>query len=230
MVPPKIYTRLDTHAHGFYWTEGTRGLGWAPDAVPTLKNGSTVGIPAPPAILLPNLEIVTPELRDVERLLFEPDWTKPAEAVGRASLRWSLVGNAVSVPVAKWLGNSLCCPSNYDTSRDRLCPEDGRWPKAARFDGRRRFAVSISAVPLWRDRPSLHEFLRFSPAPLSVKATAGFLRRIEASSLRFVTGFKDAVRDHLRRMQGDTGATAAAGEIHPVLTEPNDLFAVRLNR
>ncbi|HLT02818.1 MAG TPA: DNA (cytosine-5-)-methyltransferase, partial [Geminicoccaceae bacterium] len=22
MVPPKIYTRLDTHAHGFYWTEG----------------------------------------------------------------------------------------------------------------------------------------------------------------------------------------------------------------
>jgi DNA (cytosine-5)-methyltransferase 1 len=68
MVPPKTYTRLDTHAHGFYWTEGIRGLGWAPDAVPTLKNGSTVGIPSPPAILLPNLQIATPELRDVERL------------------------------------------------------------------------------------------------------------------------------------------------------------------
>ncbi len=26
---------------GFYWTEGTRGLGWAEDAVPTLKGGST---------------------------------------------------------------------------------------------------------------------------------------------------------------------------------------------
>jgi hypothetical protein len=24
------------------WTEGTRGLGWARDAVPTLKGGSTV--------------------------------------------------------------------------------------------------------------------------------------------------------------------------------------------
>jgi DNA (cytosine-5)-methyltransferase 1 len=84
MVPPKTYTRLDTHAHGFYWTEGIRGLGWAPDAVPTLKNGSTVGIPSPPAILLPNLQIATPELRDVERLQgFEPDWTKPAETVGR---------------------------------------------------------------------------------------------------------------------------------------------------
>jgi DNA (cytosine-5)-methyltransferase 1 len=58
--PRKIESRLDTHAHGFYWTEGTRGLGWGPDCVPTLKNGSTVGIPSPPAILLTNGEIVTP--------------------------------------------------------------------------------------------------------------------------------------------------------------------------
>ena len=35
---------------GFYWTEGNRGLGWAVDAVPTLKGGSTIGIPSPPAI------------------------------------------------------------------------------------------------------------------------------------------------------------------------------------
>jgi DNA (cytosine-5)-methyltransferase 1 len=229
MLPPKVYTRLDTHAHGFYWTEGTRGLGWAPDAVPTLKNGSTVGIPSPPAILLPNLEIVTPELRDVERLQgFEPDWTKPAEAVGRASLRWSLIGNAVSVPVAEWLGEALCCPSSYDISRDRLFPQDGRWPKAARFDGRRRSAVSISAIPLWRDRPALHEFLRFGTVPLSAKATAGFLRRIEASSLRFVTGFKEAVRDHLRRMQNGSGAMASDGKIYPVPARPEDLFAAHL--
>src|SRR5207244_1119711 len=42
-----------TVACGFYWTEGIRGLGWAIDAIPTLKNGSTVGIPSPPAIRLP---------------------------------------------------------------------------------------------------------------------------------------------------------------------------------
>ena len=41
-------TTLDSHAHGFYWTEGTRGLGWGPDCVPTLKNGSTIGIPSLP--------------------------------------------------------------------------------------------------------------------------------------------------------------------------------------
>src|SRR5213076_10234 len=90
---------------GFYWTEGIRGLGWAVNAVPTLKGGSTVGVPSPPAIWMPAGEIVTPSLCDVERLQgFETDWTKPAEKVVRPSLRWKLVGNAVSVPVAAWLG------------------------------------------------------------------------------------------------------------------------------
>jgi len=39
-----------TQLCGFYWTEGLRGLGWAVDAVPTLKGGSTIGIPSPPAL------------------------------------------------------------------------------------------------------------------------------------------------------------------------------------
>ena len=30
-------------AKGFYWTEGNRGLGWAVDAVPTIKGGSGLG-------------------------------------------------------------------------------------------------------------------------------------------------------------------------------------------
>ena len=68
-------------ACGFYWTEGLRGLGWAVDAVPTLKGGSTIGIPSPPAIWMPDGRIVTPDIRDAEQLQgFDPDWTKPAEA------------------------------------------------------------------------------------------------------------------------------------------------------
>ena len=35
----------DAAAFGFYWTEGNRGVGWALDAVPTLKGGSKLGIP-----------------------------------------------------------------------------------------------------------------------------------------------------------------------------------------
>jgi DNA (cytosine-5)-methyltransferase 1 len=36
---------------------------------------------------------------------------------------------------------------------------------------------------------------------LSARATAGFLARAEASSLRFVDGFLDDVHEHLNRMR-----------------------------
>lgn len=200
-------TNLDARAHGFYWTEGVRGLGWAPDAIPTLKNGSTVGIASPPAILLPSGDVITPDIRDAERFQgFPENWTKPAEKVGRASLRWSLVGNAVSVPVAKWLGKRLAKPSTYDISRDGELPASGRWPKAARFDGVRRHAVSINAYPQWKARPALTEFLRHAGKPLSARATRGFLSRTERAMLRFADGFQDRLRDHLYRMEAAKNA------------------------
>jgi DNA (cytosine-5)-methyltransferase 1 len=197
-TPIEINTRLDSHAHGFYWTEGTRGLGWGPDCVPTLKNGSTIGIPSPPAILLTNGEIVTPDIRDAERLQgFRPNWTKQAESVGRASLRWSLIGNAVTKPVATWIGRRLISPGAYDRSRDGAVLVKYPWPRAARFDGAHRREVRISEFPQWKKRKPLQDFLIYKPALLSTRATAGFLSRIEKSSLRFVPGFKDRVRAHL---------------------------------
>ena len=215
-VKPK--TTLDTHAHGFYWTEGIRGLGWAPDAIPTLKNGSTVGIPSPPAILLPDGMVITPNICDAERLQgFSPGWTQAAETVGRSSLRWSLVGNAVTVPVAKWLGERLQTPGIYDHGRDRDISRDGRWPKAARFDGHRWHHVEIGAFPTWRDRPPLVEFLHYDGKPLSIRATRGFLSRTDRSSLRFVPGFLERLRRHLSVVEGrqfchSVEVTSAAAE------------------
>jgi DNA (cytosine-5)-methyltransferase 1 len=202
VLPPERSTALDTHAHGFYWTEGVRGLGWGPDCVPTLKNGSTVGIASPPAILLPDGDLITPDIRDAERLQgFPADWTAPAAEVGRASLRWSLVGNAVTAPVAEWLGRRLVDHGSYDPARDRALPTDGRWPRAARFDGKVRRGVEITAFPTWRKRDGLAEFLQHPGKPLSARATRGFLSRTEKSSLRFVPGFKERLRAHLARME-----------------------------
>lgn len=91
-------------AFGFYWTEGNRGLGTTVDAVPTLKAGSTVGIPSPPAVLLPcgrvmtPGRVVTPSIEDAERLQgFPARWTAPSEAVSARAQRWRLVGNSVTV-------------------------------------------------------------------------------------------------------------------------------------
>lgn len=195
--PQNVATTLSTQAHGFYWTEGLRGLGWAPDAVPTLKNGSTIGIASPPAILLPDGRVVTPDIRDAERLQgFPEDWTDAAAAI-RPSLRWALVGNAVTVPVAKWLGERLEKPGQYQFDRDRPLPNDGRWPKAGRFDGTSRYAVGIGGFPVWQRREPLADFLRFEGTPLSARATRGFLGRTERSTLRFADGFQAALRAHL---------------------------------
>lgn len=195
-------------ACGFYWTEGIRGLGWAVDCVPTLKGGSSVGVPSPPAIWMEDGAIVTPHLRDAERMQgFAPDWTLPAEQVVRAGHRWKLVGNAVSVPVATWLGERLAAPADPLLVDVEPLTTGARWPRAAWNVGAGRFANALSAWPRREPTQSLAMFLRDDPKPLSERATTGFLERTTRSSLRFPDGFLDAMRDHLARMQSPTAAS-----------------------
>lgn len=200
-------------ASGFYWTEGIRGLGWAVNAVPTLKGGSTIGIPSPPAIVMPNGAVVTPDIRDAERLQgFEADWTQPAEQVGRKSHRWKLVGNAVTVDVAQWLGERLIDPSDEGArvAGSKLDRRGAAWPKAAWNVGDGRFSAEISAWPEHRTQQPLHEFLNYPPRPLSPRATSGFLSRTEVSSLRFPTGFIERLENHLARVQKAERAASRA--------------------
>lgn len=192
--------RLNGHpvACGFYWTEGVRGLGWAVDAVPTLKGGSTIGIPSPPAIWMPDGRIVTPDIRDAERLQgFKENWTRPAEAVAKRGARWKLIGNAVSVPAAAWIGRRLRKPGPLIEFDVRPMKGHRHWPTAAWNVGAGRFAVAASEWPVRRARKTLVEFLRFEPTPLSAKATSGFLSRTEVAKLRFEPAFLRDVRRHL---------------------------------
>ena len=68
--------------------KGNRGIGWADNAVPPIKGGSGLGIPAPPAIILPpSGELVVPTIGDAERLQgFPRGWTAPA-STGRPTRR-----------------------------------------------------------------------------------------------------------------------------------------------
>jgi DNA (cytosine-5)-methyltransferase 1 len=206
---PRPKTAVGSMAHGFYWTEGLSGLGWAVDSVPTLKNGSTIGIASPPAIVMPGADrlIVKPGIEDAEAMQgFPRGWTKPAENVAKPSMRWGLVGSAVSVPVARWVGQRLAAPGLYDVRDPRLnadFPTEGKAPRAARFDGKKRFAVGMSADPLGIRPPPLAEFVKGPLVPLSLKATLGFYSRTRRAKLRFDDSFIDAVRAHLVRMGGD---------------------------
>lgn len=188
---------------GFYWTEGIRGLGWAVDAVPTLKGGSTIGIPSPPAIRLPEGQgLIAPDIRDAERLQgFPADWTLPAVEMGlRKGARWKLVGNAVSTPVARWLGSRLVTPGDWaETGQEYV---DGPWPSAAWGRAGEAFEIGLSQWPVDdHARPHLLDFLEHEGMPLSARATAGFLERTSRGSLRFPEGFLKEVANHLERVQ-----------------------------
>lgn len=188
---PPDEDRYRDNAYGFYWTEGLRGLGWARDAVPTLKGGSAVGIPSPPAIWLREQELhrrfTTPSIADAEQLQgFPPHWTEPAQTGRKNSPRWKLVGNAVTVGVAAWLGRRLVAPGSHDTSRDSELPLEARWPNAARGRAGERWTVSVSMWPEVRPYRHLTDLLDIDGMePLSRRAALGFLSRTQRAKLRF---------------------------------------------
>lgn len=199
-------------ACGFYWTEGNRGIGWADDAVPTVKGGSSLGIPSPPAIILPDGTLVLPTIRDLESLQgFPRGWTEPAaEMDPRAGrIRWHLVGNAISVPVARWIGHRLTTATVELSRKDPVLPHGEKWPPAAwRMDpsGPCHLAA-LGAWPTRAPRKSLLSVLEEEEIDrplLSHKAASGFLRRFEASNLLGRHGahrraLLDVLRHHVDR-------------------------------
>jgi DNA (cytosine-5)-methyltransferase 1 len=200
--PPLPLDSSQKRACGFYWTEGIRGLGWAEDGIPTLKGGSTIGIPSPPAIVLQTGQIVKPDIRDAERMQgFEADWTLPALQAARRGHRWKLVGNAVSVDVAHWIGRRLRQPGALAVPMGERLDIGSTWPKAACNVGAGRHRVLASEWPVRIRGVALHQFLQYEPEPLSIRATAGFLRRTDVSSLHFPDGFLATVREHLATME-----------------------------
>jgi DNA (cytosine-5)-methyltransferase 1 len=184
---------------GFYWTEGTYAVGFAVNAIPPIKGGSTIGIPSPPAVLFPDGRVVTPDIRDSERLQgFEANWTTPAESIVRRSVRWRLIGNAVTVKVIEWIAEKMKSPVDYDSSNDAPLTQGYPWPKAAWSVGGARFASLASDTPIWRAGHGIDRFLEFEPKPLSSKATNGFIKRARAGNLRFPKGFLKALDKHAR--------------------------------
>lgn len=198
--PPVEHFRDD--AFGFYWTEGLRGLGWAQDCVPTLKGGSTVGIPSPPGVWLPDAAVgqrlITPAITDVEQLQgFPAGWTEPSHTVRSNGPRWKLVGNAVTVDVAAWVGRRLTDPGTYDSSGDVPLPPGGRWPTAAWGRPGERHVSTRSMWPVREPYRHLRDILIEPGKPLSLRATTGFHSRAERSSLRFDPEFLVAVKEHI---------------------------------
>lgn len=190
---------------GFSWTEGRLGLGWAINCVPTLKAGSSVGVISPPAIWMRNEKrIVTPNLRDAERLQgFKADWTdvKIEDSPVKVGSRWRMVGNAVPVPLARWIGEKLMQPGAPRMDEVSSAWSGGTWPTAAWGHEGKVFKAHVSEWPVQERFVGLDEFLTNEVSPLSIRASAGFLKRAKQGSLRFAPGFLSAVEAHIESMQ-----------------------------
>src|SRR5262249_39255237 len=112
-----------------------------------------------------------------------------------------LVGNAVSVPVAKWVGERLVRKGTFHASASHELWRGAAWPRAAWGYKGHVFTTQISMWPVCGQHPHLSQFLRFPCAPLSVRAAAGFLSRARMSTLKFEDGFLDSVARHIERMR-----------------------------
>jgi DNA (cytosine-5)-methyltransferase 1 len=198
---PPLSARATHSAFGFYWTEGNRGLGWGEGVTPTLKGGSKLGIASPPGVWLHERgigdAIARPTISAGERLQgFPSGWT---DAVNREGERWKLVGNAVTVPVAKWIGGRLVNPGDQVSVERRPFDDLKGWPKAAANVGGVREAWSLSERPVQISaRASLASIMeKYGTVPLSIGATRGFATRLKASRLRSHAGFIEALDAHI---------------------------------
>jgi DNA (cytosine-5)-methyltransferase 1 len=191
--------------YGFYWTEGSRGVGWAKEAVPPIKGGSGIGIPSPPAIWFPLADYVgLPDIRDLERLQGFPErWTEAAVSVDKKGMRvrWRLVGNAVSTRMSEWLGHRLRKSASYDQSTDVEVATPS-WPKAAWGEDGRVYSANVTTWPVRNSHEDISDFLRYDTRPLSVRATRGFLKRTSVcTNVNYNDGFIRSLEEHARKQE-----------------------------
>lgn len=174
---------------GFYWTEGNRGIGWSPEAIPPLKGGSGLSIPSPPALWdRTSRAFFCPSLEDAERLQgFSVGWTAQAVDSGLPDrVRWRLVGNAISIPVAKWIGERIIAAQHVGVQQANLPiarthqSHNFAWGKPGQAKHTSKLESEGPAQPIITP---ISTFELRDLRPLSKRAASGFLTRLLKSSL-----------------------------------------------
>ena len=152
-------------ACGFYWTEGLRGLGWAVDAVPTVKGGSTRGCVATRHLAAGWLHR-PPEIRTAERLQGVRRQLDRAGSRRNTTGRTDHDGNSSGTPSVSLSHNGSAAGSLKTEGDPRIkgtpLESGGSWPKAAYGS---RGSVYEVAVGMWPERPRLPTSGSVSPDP-----------------------------------------------------------------
>ncbi len=176
-------------ASGFYWTAGTQSICYSKGYSPTLKVGSGLSIPSPPAV---HYENTVRQLSPIETLRLQGfDSTEFNEISGSTIYR--MTGNAVARPVGQFVVDGAL------NSKASVAPKFNPVSISPyNLFGEFEDTVAIPNAGIWVDQgiqvvridkpPSLannlSEFIDFeSTDSLSPRAAGGLLRRLEKSKL-----------------------------------------------
>ncbi len=169
---------------GFYWTAGTHALNYSKGYIPTLKVGSSINIPSPPAI---HFDSVVRQLSCDEALRlqgFEPDLFSDLNK----SAIYQMAGNAVSKPVGSFVMSGVSGNIKHQTVNFREIQSslffsglDEGIPKDGYFDGKIHIP---SLAKEGRKSSCLDSYIDFELSDrLSRRAAEGLLARLNKSGV-----------------------------------------------
>jgi DNA (cytosine-5)-methyltransferase 1 len=174
--------RKRRQAAGFYWTAGTHSINYSPGYSPTLKVGSGLRIPSPPAVHYGRVVRVLSPGETLRLQGFSPD---DFVGVPNSSV-YRMAGNAVSKSIGRWVLDGL--DSSYEPASNlNVVHEQLSLFGASRQFGSCGLSTDGEVKHYRAERPSkracnLVDLIDLSAdARLSPRASSGLLRRLARS-------------------------------------------------
>lgn len=183
----KNTTKRDPAVAGFYWTAGLQGINFSVGYSPTLKVGSSLSIPSPPAVFYEDtVRTISPE----EAISLQGFPGKPFRGLPPKAI-YRMMGNAVALPVGRFVADSVKLTKSSasgDLLPLRMEPTlfgeiswPTAWPSAGLKGGSTYFEYDDPASHVTLST-NLEEFIDFdSEVRLSIRAASGLLSRLNRS-------------------------------------------------
>jgi DNA (cytosine-5)-methyltransferase 1 len=174
-LPANPYPPATGSADGFYWTAGIQSICYSRGFAPTLKVGSSLSIPSPPAVYFDGC---VRKLNATECLRLQG--FDPGDFVGVSEKDLLLMaGNAVPVPAGHFVISGIENPVTNVEARES--PQFGwnRYPSSGIMNGSALSEIQHELKPLATNL--WDQIDRNNRTPLSVRAASGLLRRLEKS-------------------------------------------------
>ena len=198
-------------AAGFYWTAGSQGINFSEGFSPTLKVGSSLSIPSPPAVFFDDtVRMFSPR----EAIRLQGFQLRPFKGLEPKAI-YRMMGNAVAVPVGRFVADSLDPVNQRDGLPENLeemsfqgsifeeLPGAIKWPVAGYSTPEvvYKFPDPVDKSTLCTSLERLID--RDDKSSLSIRATNGLLTRLERSGkncpedLRFALEMVSSTRDRV---------------------------------